>query len=79
MLTVSTSAAWMLLMHWVDLYWLAMPELAGEHVPFGVLDVLCFLGLGGLYVLALTLRLRCHSLLPEKDPRLSESLAFHNA
>ncbi len=75
---LAVAAVWMLIMHWVDIYWLAMPELAGESVPFGLLDVLCFVGLGGLYVFALTLRLKRHSLIPEKDPRLGESLAFHN-
>jgi len=72
---LATVGAWMLLMHWLDLYWLAMPELAGESAPFGPLDVLCFFGLGGLYLAALTLRMRRHSLIPEKDPRLAESLA----
>jgi hypothetical protein len=71
-------AAWMVLMHWLDLYWLAMPELSREGAPFGVMDVLCFVGLGGLFLMGLVLWLRRHSLVPEKDPRLGESLAFEN-
>jgi len=73
------AASWMLVMHWVDLYWLAMPELSPDKAPLGPIDALCFLGLGGLFSLGLVLWLRRHSLVPEKDPRLDESLAFENA
>ena len=41
--------------------------------------LLVFAGLGGLFFLALALRLRRHPLVPEQDPRLAESLAFENA
>jgi len=76
---LAVAAVWMLAMHWVDIYWLAFPELGTGAVRFGLVDVLCFSGLAGLYLMGLTLALRRHALLPEKDPRLGESLAFENA
>ena len=66
-------------MHWLDLYWLAMPEFSEPGVvPFHGLDALVFFGMGGLYVAEVLRRLRGASLLPVKDPSLPESLAFEN-
>jgi len=56
-----------------------IPEFSPGVARFGLLDVLCFLGMNGIYSAALLLRLRRHSVIPEKDPRLEESLAFENA
>lgn len=72
-------AAWMLVMHWVDIEYIVMPSLSPEGVPFHLLDVSCLLGLGALYVFGLTRRAAAPSLLPERDPRLAGSLAFENA
>jgi hypothetical protein len=40
---------------------------------------LVYLGIAGIYSAVLTWRLGRTSLVPEKDPRLTESLAFENA
>ena len=76
---LALAGAWMIVMHWIDMYWLAGPEFSptGPHV--GVVDVLVFFGMGGLFFLVWALRLRRHPLVPERDPRLAESLAFENA
>jgi len=66
-------------MCWVDLYWLVIPEFSPGVARFGLLDILCFLGLNGLWSAGLLLRLRRHSVIAEKDPRLEESLTFENA
>jgi hypothetical protein len=79
-------AVWILVMHWLDLYWLVMPEydwgvegtVTGQ-VPFHLLDVTTFLGIGGLYVAGIVYWLKDHSLVPVGDPRLKESLTFENA
>lgn len=70
---------YMVLMTWLDIYWLVVPEFSPGVARFGVIDVLCFIGMAGLYSAALALRLRRHSLVPEGDPRLTESLRFKNA
>ncbi len=75
---LAVAGVWMAVMHWVDLYWLAMPELSAGP-SFGLVDVLAFVGVGGVFTLGVVLRLRRHPLVPEGDPRLAESLAFENA
>ena len=66
-------------MCWVDIYWLVIPEFSPAVARFGLLDILVFLGMNGVFAAAIVLRLRKHSVIAEKDPRLEESLAFENA
>ncbi len=74
-------AVWMLLMHAVDIYWLVIPQL--DHGTAGPAlaptDVTTFLGIGSLFVAGTIWRLRNVPIIPERDPRLAESLAFENA
>ena len=71
-------ALWILIMHWFDLYWLIMPELRSEGVPLSLRDLLLFVGVGGVYFAALAHRLRDRALVPERDPRLAESLIMES-
>ncbi len=75
---LAVPALWVLAMHWIDLYWIVMPEAAPGGARPGLLDLTCMLGIGGLFVAAAAYRLRRVSLVPEKDPRLAESLAFES-
>ena len=73
-------AVWLLVMHWVDLNWMVMPNFShGEHASvFHPVDISCFLGVGAL-VCAMALKVASSvSLVPERDPLLGESLAFEN-
>ncbi len=72
-------ALWMLAMHWLDLYYLVGPEFHPEGPSIGLMDLLCFLGMGGLFFMVLAWRLRKTALVPVGDPRLAESMAFENA
>ncbi len=73
-------AIWVLLMHWVDLYYIIMPEFtAAGSLGLHVIDLTVFLGMGGIWMALLTRTLSRQSLIPIKDPRLAESLAFENA
>jgi hypothetical protein len=72
-------SVWMLIMHWLDLYWLVMPSLSPERLPFGWIDIGCLVGLGGLYLAAVLRLAGNHSLVPLNDPRLPEALGYHNA
>jgi hypothetical protein len=76
--TLAAAAAWMLLMHWVDLHWLIMPFLHAEAFAPHLLDVTTFLGLGGLFAAAVTWAMVRQALVPTNDPRLPESLVFEN-
>jgi hypothetical protein len=72
-------AAWLLLMHWLDMYWIVMPEFSAGTVPLGLADLLTFLGIGGIY-LSGALHFCCrHPLIPVEDPRLHEAVGFENA
>ena len=55
-----------------------MPEAGSGGVGLHVLDLTCLVGLGGLLVASVAYWLRDKSLIPERDPRLPESLAFEN-
>jgi hypothetical protein len=70
---------YLIAMTWIDIYWLVIPEFSPGVARFGLIDVLCFLGMTGVYTVVLALRLKRHSLIPERDPRLAESIAFKNA
>lgn len=91
-------AVWMLMMHFVDIYWLAMPTIPADalyaaadyesfaasvtaaQIGYGwhLLDFILPLSLLSLIVAGSTWRLSTCSLIPAQDPRLHESLAFHN-
>ncbi len=72
-------ALYVLAVHWIDIYWIAMPEWFNNGVSFHLLDLTLFLAIGGLWISVAARRLGRASLVPSKDPRLSDSLAFENS
>ena len=78
-LLLAITGGYVAAMCWIDVFWLVIPEFSPGVARFGLLDILCFLGMNGIYSAALLLRLKKHSVIAEKDPRLEESLAFENA
>lgn len=82
-------AAWMLIWHWVDIYWQVMPALNNHHhsdigaavspvFRYLPLDILVFAGLGLLFLGAVAHAMSKVHLVPVKDPGLAESLRFEN-
>ena len=76
--TLAVGGAWILTMHFVDLYWQVMPTLHPEGFSPSLLDVAALLAVGGCFVAAASWLMRRHALVPLRDPRLAESLAFEN-
>ncbi len=76
---LAAAGAWVLAMHWVDLYWMVMPEGRPSSPIPHLLDLAVLVGLGGVWLAAAAFVMRDRSLLAERDPRLAESLAFENA
>jgi hypothetical protein len=81
-------AGWMLLWHYVDLYWQVMPALNNHHAA-GVakvspifrhlgLDILTFAGMGLLFMGVVAGAFRKVNLVPIKDPNLGDALRFEN-
>ncbi len=63
-------AVMVLLAHWLDLYWQAMPSL--QHVlQVHWIDAAAWLALGGLWAMVFVRHLRQRALLPLGEPALS--------
>lgn len=71
-------SCWLLVMHWLDIYWNVIPQFSVQPWP-GLLDVLTLLGVSSLFVAAFLQTASQNSFVAVRDPRLAESLAFHNA
>jgi hypothetical protein len=73
---LSLVAAWLLLVQWVDVYWLVMPHLhAGGPRPW-IFDLTAFVGVGGAAVAFAVLRMRGAAAVPVGDPYLEDSLRY---
>jgi hypothetical protein len=77
--TLAIGGAWVLAMHYVDIYWQVMPTLHTHGFSPSVLDVAAFLAIGGCFVATASWLMRRQPLVPVRDPRLAESMAFENA
>jgi hypothetical protein len=75
---LGAGAAWLLAMHYLDLYWVAMPGLRPTAPGPTLLDGACLLGVGGAFAGVLGALMKRSALIPLRDPRLPESLSFEN-
>jgi hypothetical protein len=71
-------AVWILLCHYIDIYWLVMPALAPNSTPVQWTDLAAFVGVGGVAVAFALWRLRGRFTVPIKDPYLADSLRYIN-
>jgi hypothetical protein len=71
-------SVWMLIMHWVDLFWIVMPALSPTEFTISPIDFCAVLGIGGLFIAAVAHAAGRNHVIPIKDPRLGESLKFEN-
>lgn len=75
---LGAAAAWLLLMHYMDHYFMVMPVLH-EHLHFHWLDVTCLISMTGFFVAGWAQRTVKHNLVPVKDPQLLASMGYENA
>ena len=68
------AAVWLLIMHWVDLYWVVMPNYPRNAVSLLWTDLGAMLAIGGLFLWFLRRRLSAGPLVPINDPRLEDSI-----
>lgn len=72
-------AVYILVVHWIDLYWIVMPNIDHGHTnPFGLLDVSVAVGLVGLFVWAFARQAEKNSVLAYGDPKLGDCLKHQN-
>lgn len=86
-LPLALMGVWVLIVHWFDMAYLVLPryessktlaDAVGLDLMTGVQSLLCLIGIGGVMIWAVVTRMNQATLLPERDPRLSESLEFEN-
>lgn len=71
-------AAYTLIVHFIDLYWLVMPNMNPEVNPFGLMDVMLVIGLVGFFVFAFARQAAKSSVLAYGDPKLNDCVAHVN-
>ena len=76
--TLAFWAIWQLVMIYLDMYWLVMPNTKAESPPFAPIDLCCAVGVLGVFVAGIAFRAKSLNLMPTNDPRLEKSLAFTN-
>jgi hypothetical protein len=76
-LILGAVAVWLLAFHYVDLYWQVMPTLHPMDAVPNWLDGVWLLVFVGVVATCLLYAMRSVALVPARDPRLAESLRFH--
>lgn len=71
-------AVYILIVHYIDLYWIVMPNMDAHHNPFGLMDICMALGLLGLWVWAYARQATKNSVLAYGDPKLNDCVAHVN-
>ena len=66
-----------LVMQYVDLYWLAYPNFYKEEIKFPLAEIAVFLGFLGVFLMCVTKFLSRNNIVPVKDPRIGESMHHH--
>lgn len=76
-LALAAVAVWILVFQYLDIFWLVFPT-GQDEVPLGARDVLIVVGMMALLAGATARKATGASLVPTKDARLKQSLAFEN-
>ncbi len=75
---LATGAVLLLVMHYVDMFWLVMPNYNHEEVPFGITELGAMLAPIGVLVAWIGYRASKDNLYPIRDPRLAETMRVDN-
>ena len=71
-------AVWVLVVHFIDVYWMILPSLYGKEHDyfFSWLDVVYPLIVIGLLIFLFNLNVKKYNLVPIGDPKLKRGLDF---
>lgn len=72
-----TISVLLLIVHFLEIYWIVMPTLHSHGIHFSWMDVTTFVGLGGIFLSLFFWKFQKHSMVPKNDPKLENSLAKH--
>jgi hypothetical protein len=73
---LSRVAVWLLLVHYVDVYWLVMPHVNADGPRPALWDLTAFVGVGAAVVAFALFRMRGTLTVPVRDPYLEDSLRY---
>jgi hypothetical protein len=74
---LATVCVLILVMQYVDLYWLIYPSYSHDIVAFSWMEIAAFVGFLGFFGLVVTRFLGQYNIIPIKDPRREESINHH--
>ncbi len=74
--TLAVIGAWLVVAHFIDIYWLIMPTLHPEGVRLHWLDIAAPVAVAGGAVSFAAWRFAAAPAVPEQDPALADSLSF---
>jgi hypothetical protein len=75
---MTVMSLWLLAMHWVDVYWLVLPNLSHENMQLSWMDAASLLAVTGLVISMFWRTFTSNAVLPVTDPRLGASIRFTN-
>jgi hypothetical protein len=75
---LSKVAIWMVVMRFLDLVWIIVPNFHHEHFVVHWLDFSATVGIGGVWAWFFLRQLKSRSLLPTRDPRVEEAFAHES-
>ncbi|NQV38680.1 MAG: hypothetical protein HQ509_11835 [Candidatus Marinimicrobia bacterium] len=71
-------ASLILIMQFIDLYWIVMPTLHHHGVHFSWMDITTFVGIGGVFLFLFWKNFTANAIVPVKDEKLQDSIKFLN-
>ena len=75
---LTVGACWLLVMCFIDVYWMVQPNFHPAGATFGVSDIGALLAVGGFCAFFFLHNLKQASLIPVGDPRLPQCLSYDN-
>jgi hypothetical protein len=66
-----------LVMQYIDIYWMVYPNFFDGHMTFGFWEVGIFAGFAGIFLAVLMNFYTKHGLVAVRDPRMHEALSHH--